>query len=105
MNLKIFKLNSTHCLLTMSVILLFNSCLENKNTVKTNKKVEIETKPNDIIPFFQHWNLILGDGSNVGQATGYKNKDFFFTTNENNVDWVVFKTPNAGCRLKKHVLQ
>tara|TARA_B110000046_G_scaffold62876_2_gene70347 strand:+ start:2423 stop:4423 length:2001 start_codon:yes stop_codon:yes gene_type:complete len=80
----------------MSVILLFNSCLENKNTVKTNKKVEIETKPNDIIPFFQHWNLILGDGSNVGQATGYKNKDFFFTTNENNVDWVVFKTPNAG---------
>lgn len=96
MNLKIFKLNSTHCLLTMSVILLFNSCLENKNTVKTNKKVEIETKPNDIIPFFQHWNLILGDGSNVGQATGYKNKDFFFTTNENNVDWVVFKTPNAG---------
>ena len=96
MNLKIFKLNSTHCLLTISVILLFNSCLENKNTVKTNKKVEIETKPNDIIPFFQHWNLILGDGSNVGQATGYKNKDFFFTTNENNVDWVVFKTPNAG---------
>jgi len=96
MNLKIFKLNSTHCLLTMSVILLFNSCLENKNTVNTNKKVEIETKPNDIIPFFQHWNLILGDGSNAGQATNFENKNFFFTAKNGKKDWVVFKTPNAG---------
>ncbi|MEM6684284.1 MAG: polysaccharide lyase family 7 protein [Bacteroidota bacterium] len=60
-----------------------------------------DTKPqsitaNDVIPFFQHWNLILGDGSNVGQATSYTNENFFYTTNDEDENWVVFKTPNAG---------
>ena len=32
----------------------------------------------------------------MGQATDFENKDFFYATSENNVDWVVFKTPNAG---------
>ena len=49
-----------------------------------------------VIPFFQHWNLILGDGSNVGKAIDYENKDFFYTTNDGEEAWVVFKTPNAG---------
>jgi len=53
-------------------------------------------KPNDVIPIFQHWNLILGDGSNVGPAINYENKDFFYTTKEGEENWVVFKTPNAG---------
>ena len=35
---------------------------------------------NEVIPFFQHWNLILGDGSNVGKAIDYENKDFFYVT-------------------------
>lgn len=52
--------------------------------------------PNEIIPIFQHWNLILGDGSNAGKATDYEHKDFFYTASDNNGDWVVFKTPNAG---------
>ena len=51
---------------------------------------------NEVIPFFQHWNLILGDGSNVGQASSYQNENFFFTTNDKAGDWVVFKSPNAG---------
>ena len=51
---------------------------------------------NDIIPFFQHWNLILGDGSNVGQATNFDNKNFFYTAADEQDVWVVFKTPNAG---------
>lgn len=49
-----------------------------------------------VIPFFDHWNLILGDGSNAGIANNFENKDFFFTTNDGTTDWVVFKTPNAG---------
>ena len=51
---------------------------------------------NEVIPFFQHWNLILGDGSNVGQASSYQNENFFFTTKDIAGDWVVFKSPNAG---------
>jgi len=58
-----------------------------------NKKI---TYPSDVIPFFQHWNLILGDGTNAGQATNYEKENFFYTTNDGKADWVVFKTPNAG---------
>ena len=49
-----------------------------------------------VISFFQHWNLVLGDGSNVGKAIDYENKDFFYATSDGEEEWVVFKTPNAG---------
>ena len=71
----------------MMSLLFLQGCIENN---------KLTLKPNDVIPFFQHWNLILGDGSNVGQATNYENKDFFYATKEGEENWVVFKTPNAG---------
>ncbi|MEM9053480.1 MAG: polysaccharide lyase family 7 protein, partial [Bacteroidota bacterium] len=53
--------------------------------------------PNDVIPFFEHWNLILGNGENVGQATSFEDKNYFFAVSERGEeDWVVFKTPNSG---------
>ena len=97
MKFKAFKLNFVHYSLIISVILLCISCSKNKKKSDiNNEKVEIGRNANDIIPFFKHWNLILGDGSNVGQATNYENKNFFYTANEDKEDWVVFKTPNAG---------
>ena len=93
MNFKTLKLNSLHFTLILSIFLLSNC--KNKEQSK-NETTTISKNANDVIPTFKHWNLILGDGSNVGQATNYENKDFFYATNENNVDWVVFKTPNAG---------
>ncbi len=61
------------------------------------KEADTEEKyPSEVIPFFNYWNLILGDGSNVGQAIEYKNKNFFYTANDEAGDWVVFKTPNGG---------
>ena len=82
----------------VSAILLFNCCTENKgkNSKSETENVEISSNANDVIPFFEHWNLILGDGSNVGQATNYENTDFFYTAKDDKADWVVFKTPNAG---------
>ena len=71
----------------MMFLLFLQGCIENN---------KLTLKSNDVIPFFQHWNLILGDGSNVGQATNYENKDFFYATKEGEENWVVFKTPNAG---------
>ncbi|WP_421762658.1 polysaccharide lyase family 7 protein [Ekhidna sp.] len=50
----------------------------------------------NIIPFFDHWNLILGDGSNAGPAIDFEHDDFFFTASDEAGDWVVFKAPNAG---------
>ncbi|WP_350291497.1 polysaccharide lyase family 7 protein [uncultured Croceitalea sp.] len=84
-------------LLMATAVLLLQSCADKKQKVaKEIGKSALVTKANDIIPFFQHWNLILGDGSNVGQATNYENKDFFYTVEDDNGDWVVFKSPNAG---------
>ncbi|MEO1435632.1 MAG: polysaccharide lyase family 7 protein [Bacteroidota bacterium] len=52
--------------------------------------------PSDVLPIFEHWNLILGDGSNAGQALDVAQSDYFYATQEGDTDWVVFKTPNAG---------
>ena len=93
MSLKITK--SIFFSLLFSSALLFNSCKDSKET-STAENLQSQVKPNDIISFFQHWNLILGDGTNVGQATDYENKDFFYAAEENNENWVVFKSPNAG---------
>ena len=98
MKSKISKSVFVNYSLFISVILLFNSCSENKkkNHINNNENVAVSGNANEIIPFFQHWNLILGDGSNAGQATNFENKSFFYTAKENKEDWVVFKTPNAG---------
>ncbi|WP_397447707.1 polysaccharide lyase family 7 protein [Polaribacter sp. R77954] len=81
--------------LILGIFLTLSSC------TKTGKK---ETKEesnktiyaSDVIPFFEHWKLILGDGKNVGIPVNFEDKDYFYTVKENNTDWVVFKTPNGG---------
>lgn len=82
-------------LLILGLYLTLTSC---NNTTNNPKSTEAKTTvyPSDVTPFFNHWNLILGDGSNAGQATDFENKDFFYTTNDGERDWVVYKTPNAG---------
>nr|WP_313790973.1 polysaccharide lyase family 7 protein [Allomuricauda algicola] len=81
----------------MSIILLFISCVESKKKETGHlEKAEIGLHAQEIIPFFQHWNLILGDGSNVGTATNFEDKNFFYAAADDNGEWVVFKTPNAG---------
>ncbi len=98
MNSKISKSISTFYLIIIGVIVLLNGCADvNKKNLISNVEEDTEgVDANEIIPFFQHWNLILGDGSNVGQAIRYMNKDFFYTASDEKDDWVVFKTPNAG---------
>jgi len=53
---------------------------------------EKTTYANDLIPVFDHWNLILGDGSNAGIANNFVDENYFYSQE----NWVVFKTPNAG---------
>lgn len=94
------KKNSTTCadtsvlvlaVLILGVFLTLSSC---KKTAK--KEVQKNVYPSDVILFSNHWNLILGDGSNAGHPNNFEHKDFFYTTNDGNNDWVVFKTPNGG---------
>ena len=97
MNKKIISSVST--LLIVGVFLVLNSC---NNTAKktTKKEIEKETQKtvyaSDVIPFFDHWKLILGDGSNAGFANNFENKDYFYTANDGKRNWVVYKAPNSG---------
>ena len=90
-------------LLIPSILLTLTSC--NNTPKKTNPSTSPSASQNetqktvyasDVIPFFDHWKLILGDGSNAGFATNFENKDFFYTANDGNTAWVVFKAPNGG---------
>ncbi|CAL66122.1 polysaccharide lyase family 7 protein [Christiangramia forsetii] len=76
----------------------FFSCKD--NTAGTSKEIEQKgdtTKyPSDVIPFFDHWKLILGDGSNAGVANNFEDEDFFYTETEDSGNWIVFKAPNGG---------
>ena len=85
-------------LLGVTTALLFSSCAENKtqSAGEATENLAMGTSANDVIPFFEHWNLISGNGKNVGPAMDYEDKDYFFTTKDGDEDWVVFKTPNAG---------
>lgn len=97
MKFKTFNSNPAHYYLVLGILLLFIGCAENKKQNETNiEKGAIGMNANQVIPFFQHWNLILGDGSNAGQAINFENKNFFYTTKDSISNWVVFKTPNAG---------
>jgi len=81
-------------------ILLLSSCDANKkpdNSQSNQNDANEQVKyPSEVIPFFEHWNLILGDGTNAGPGVNFNNKDFFYTENDGKEDWAVFKTPNAG---------
>ena len=82
-------------LLFLSFFLILNSCSDSPKepTITATPKT---TYPSDITPFFDHWKLILGDGSNAGFANNFEHKDFFFSKNDGKTNWVVYKTPNAG---------
>jgi hypothetical protein len=88
-----FKLGVSLCAF-FAVCTLYD-CKRVSNKVAENEGEKI-VYANDVIPFFDHWKLILGDGSNAGIANNFENKNFFYTANDGTKDWVVFKAPNAG---------
>ncbi|WP_298535692.1 polysaccharide lyase family 7 protein [uncultured Algibacter sp.] len=89
----IIKMNKNNIILLLISIGVFLSVCSCKNKSNEIQKSEYSS---DVIPFFDDWNLILGDGSNVGIANNYEHKDFFYNTHDGKEDWVVFKAPNAG---------
>ncbi|PIA81077.1 alginate lyase [Gaetbulibacter sp. 4G1] len=79
----------------LGIFLMLNSC--NHTSKKTNKEeVQKNVYPSDVISFSNDWNLILGDGSNVGYPNNFEHKNFFYTANDGKANWVVYKTPNGG---------
>ncbi|WP_290699152.1 polysaccharide lyase family 7 protein [Lacinutrix sp.] len=87
-------------LFTIFTFLLMVGC---KNETKTNPEetVKNETEkvtiyPSNVLPFMDEWKILLGDGTHVEDLVNYQKKDFFYVENENETNWVVYKTPNSG---------
>ena len=93
--MKILFKNLAIAISIFSFLALVQSCFTSSQTIE---KINNTTAnfPSDVTPIFDHFNLILGDGSNAGKATSYKNDDFFYATNDGKQNWVVYKTPNQG---------
>lgn len=89
------RLTIYQSVLLIGFLLILNSY---SNSAKENKKQEAPENlyASEVIPFFEYWNLVLGDGSNAGPAIDYEHTDFFYTTNDDQGNWVVFKSSNAG---------
>lgn len=83
------------CLIISGTFLFFNGCSNSTETCEA-ESTAAPKHAGDVIPFFNEWNLILGDGSNVGNASEFNDSLFFYTATDEQGDWVVFKSPNAG---------
>ena len=82
------------CTIAMIGIMIFlNSC---SNTAKEDGSNQALIYPSEVIPFFSHFKLILGDGSNAGFPVDFVDEDYFFTAQDESSNWVVYKTPNGG---------
>ena len=57
---------------------------------------EVANYPSDVIPFFNEWNITMGDGSRENDLVDYEHPDFFYDANDGTRNWVVYKTPNSG---------
>jgi len=75
--------------------LCFTNCKKTNDAPNENDPKET-VYASEVIPFFDDWKLILGDGSNAGVANNFENKDFFYVANDGKDDWVVFRAPNGG---------
>ena len=94
MNIKTIKYITT--VLSISALLIGSTSCKNETKKANPVETKITVYASDVIPFFDHWKLILGDGSNAGIANDFENKDYFYTANDGNNDWIVFKAPNGG---------
>lgn len=88
----VFQSIGSVVLILITPVLFLASCSDNRS--KSNDSDVLY--PSDVISFFQHWNLILGDGSNIGKAIDVKDSNYFYTQSDQQGNWVVFKSPNAG---------
>ncbi|MFK7946665.1 MAG: polysaccharide lyase family 7 protein [Saprospiraceae bacterium] len=97
MNIKFIKL-FLPAFLMVSFALLLNSCGDTTTAKEEvdNQETNEVVYPSDVIPFFDKFKLILGNGENAGDVTGKAFEGFFYTENDGENDWVVYKTPNAG---------
>jgi len=81
-------------LTTVSLVMFLISCSNPPNTSSNTADETADTVfPSEVFSLFDDFNLILGDGSNAGPPKDFQSKDFFFTQNDGQRDWVSIKPP------------
>jgi hypothetical protein len=89
-----FRMKKTSCILIILFALI--GCKNNsKNTPEAPVK-KATIYPSDVISFMHEWKILLGDGTYRDSLVNYAKENFFYVETENETNWVVYKTPNAG---------
>jgi len=83
------------CVLLLASSMLYTSCKNTTGSATTATTASGEN-PSDVLPIFDQYKLILGDGSNKGYPVDFADPDYFYATTEKDQPWVVYKTPNGG---------
>ena len=90
-------------LLVVGISILFNNCSGKgknpRNGIKTDSVTQSKY-PSDVLPFFDKWKILLGDGTTEDKLVNFENKDFFYTNTDGTTNWIVYKTPNSGVTSK-----
>ncbi len=78
---------------------VFNAC---STTADASDKDGPQTSiyPSDVIPFMEKFKILNGDGSQSDSLINYEKEEFFYVEKEDQVNWVVYKTPNSGTTSK-----
>lgn len=81
--------------LMISLVLLLSSCFQ-KTKKLTVKETKTTTYPSDVIPFMDEWSILCGDGTTSKELVNFEHEKFFYTENDGETNWVVYKSPNSG---------
>lgn len=99
MNIKTIKL-LLQPLMLVGFVLSLNSCSDTAKKETDTEVTKSTVYPSDVIPFMDKFKILLGDGTNTNTLIDYAAEGFFYTANEGETNWVVYKTPNSGTTSK-----
>lgn len=77
----------------------FNACSTTTDP-SDQEGVQAKLYPNDVIPFMKEFKILNGDGSQSDSLVNYEKEGFFYVETEDQLNWVVYKTPNSGTTSK-----
>jgi len=89
-----FKLLGTLICIGIFYLIAVTSCSNTKSESAT--QVSKTIYPSDVITCMDKFRILNGDGSSSNKLVNYQKDKFFYTTTNDNTNWVVYKTPNSG---------
>lgn len=78
-------------MLMTGALVLLGGCLSTDSVTRGGDRY-----PSDVIPFMDEFKIMLGNGVTVDALVGYEHESFFYDVQDDEGDWVVYKTPNSG---------